>query len=290
MDQQDQGPHLGVDISVHQWPKGVPFIMLPRLARAGVRFVTARASIGLATDPSFQENRHRTTFRGWPPGGYHYLSSEPDAKAQADVFMGELARTGGVEGLRTICDVEADSGGLPSLRAIRLFADRFHDQHPAHMLGLYSRASIWAQYGNPDITDLGYDYVWNASWPGGTHNGQDLPARPPISFGGEGRAPFWQWGTLHIPRPHKDDLRLDGDAWYGTLDELRALGVRVRPPLTERPAYILANNAEVQAILASIASRPVPAGTPAQVAGTMAARDAATQAVSEQRITTGGGK
>jgi GH25 family lysozyme M1 (1,4-beta-N-acetylmuramidase) len=41
-----------------------------------------RTTIGTRVDPSFEHNRSRGTFRGWVPGGYHFLYPGIDAHAQ----------------------------------------------------------------------------------------------------------------------------------------------------------------------------------------------------------------
>jgi len=282
-------PVLGIDLSQHNWRQGVPFGMLPRLNAMGVRFLFGRASIGTAVDPSFEANRHRGTYRGWVPGGYHYLVDSIEGNRQAATFLNELQRTGGVEGLVTSLDVEDDNRppikNHPTLKQVKAFVRDFKDAHPQHQLGLYANRSTWTRLGNPDATDLGFDFVWQAYYMWGAWTPADLPARPPISFGGEGRAPLWQWGSLEVRSMTGGNiLHLDGDAWYGTLDDLRALGTRVAPPIQDRPAYRLAYNAAIDAAVAAITALDGPGAPPAGKAGHDAAEEAAIQAVKDLRL------
>lgn len=282
-------PVLGIDLSEHNWRGGVPFGMLPKLNAKGVRFLIGRASIGTRVDPSFEPNRHRGTFRSWVPGGYHYLVDSIDPKDQAETFIGECRRTGGMEGLITVLDVEDDNRppilNHPSLKAVRSWAREFKDAHPHHQLGVYSNQATWFRLGNPDVTDLGFDFVWNAYWPRGVNTPADLPDRPPLSFGGEGRAKLWQWGSLEVKGASGNTLHLDGNAWYGSMDALRDLATRDRPPIPERPAYRAAYNATVDASLAAIQALTAPAGAPpAALAGHDAAKEAAIDAVQALRL------
>ena len=281
-------PIIGIDISIYQWPQGVPFGILGRLHRMGVRFLIGRATIGTTPDKSFPPNRKRADARGWVPGGYHFLYPGVNAVAQAEAYLRVLDQTGGP---RLLCelDVETNRGERPTIRQVDSWVERFRKEHPRQPLGLYTSRSIWGSYGNPDITDLGFDYIWQALWPRGVNTPADLPERPPAGFGGERRTPLWQWGSLEVKSPTSDRvIRLDGNAWYGSLAELEALTRPERPPLVERPAYRMAYNDTIGAALQALAGLALPGGTPAQRAGQEAALEAAKDAVSELVLTTGG--
>lgn len=282
-------PIIGIDISRYQWPQGVPYGIQGRLHRMGVRFLIARASIGTTTDPSFEPNRKRADGRGWVPGGYHFLYPAVDGADQAETFLRQLDDTGGPRLLAEL-DVERNRGERPRLREVERWVERFRREYPRQPLGLYSSRSIWASYGNPDITDLGFDYAWNALWPRGVDTPADLPERPPVAFGGEGRAELWQWGSLEVKSPTSDRvIRLDGNAFYGSQAQLQALTRPDRPPITDRPAYRMAYNDTIGAALQALAALQLPGGTPAQRRGQDAALEAATQAVSELVLSAGGG-
>ena len=286
---RDMDPLIGIDTSRHNWPQGVPFGLLGRLNRMGVRFLIARASLGTIPDPAFAPSRHRAAGRGWQPGGYHFLYPGVDPAAQAEAYLRQLDASGGP---RLLCELDVEYSrdvGRPRLRDVDLWVERFRKEYPAQPLGVYSSRGIWASYGNPDITDLGFDYAWNALWPRGVDTPADLPERPPVAFGGEGRAELWQWGSLEVKSPTSDRiLKLDGNAFYGSLAQLQALARPERPPLEERPAYRMAYNDAVGAVLQALAGLQLPGGTPAQRRGQEAALEAATSAVSELVLTTGG--
>lgn len=281
-------PLIGIDISIYQWPQGVPFGIQGRLHRMGVRFLIGRATIGTTPDKSFPPNRARAAARGWVPGGYHFLYPGVDPERQAEAYLRVLDQTGGP---RLLCelDVETNRGERPRLRDVDQWVERFRKEHPKQPLGLYTSRSIWGSYGNPDITSLGFDYLWQALWPRGVKTPADLPERPPTGFGGERRTPLWQWGSLEVKSPTSDrTIRLDGNAWYGSMAELEALTRPERPPLVERPAYRMAYNDTIGAALTALAGLALPGGTPAQRAGQEAALEAATDAVSELVLSTGG--
>ena len=281
-------PLIGIDISRYQWPQGVPYGIQGRLHRLGVRFLIARTSIGTTPDPSFEPNRKRAEGRAWVPGGYHFLYPGVDPERQAETYLRLLEQTGGP---RLLCelDVETNRGERPRLRDVDRWVERFRRELPRQPLGLYTSRSVWGSYGNPDITDLGLDYIWQALWPRGVNTPADLPERPPTGFGGERRTPLWQWGSLEVKSPTSDRvLHLDGNAFYGSLDELRALTRPERPPLEERPAYRMAYNDTIGAALQALAALPLPGGTPAQRAGQEAALETASSAVSELVLSTGG--
>lgn len=277
-------PIIGIDLSRYNWSGGVPFDMLPRLQAKGVRFLIARATIGTTRDKSFRPNRNRGTFRSWVPGAYHFLYPGVDAADQAKAFCDYVTDTGGGQGLIMALDVEYNRGERPRLRDVRAWVDQYRERFPKHPLGVYSNRSTWGALGNPDVEDLGFDYAWHAYWPDGTDTPADLPDRPPVSFGGEGRSPLWQWGTLEVRTGSGRMARLDGNAWYGTMQQLEDLANRERVPYPERPAYRKAYNDTVAAATKAVQALVLPDGTPAQVAGHTAAQDAATEAVSDLRL------
>lgn len=273
-------PVLGIDTSIYNWRGGVPFGMLPKLHAKGVRFLVARASIGTQTDPAFEHSRHRGTFRSWVPGGYHYLVEGVDPRAQAETFTAECARTGGIDGLITALDVEDDNRppitNHCTIAQVATWAKVWKDDHPHHQLGLYTNRSSWGRLGNPDAESLGFDYLWQALYTG--PDPENMPPKPPRGFGGLPTS-IWQWGPLHV-----NGKALDGDAFYGTMDQLRDLAVRERPPMVERPAYREAYNATIAAALAAIGGITPATGSPAAVAGSTAALEAATSAVQDEKL------
>jgi hypothetical protein len=286
--------------------------MLPILQRAGVRGIIGRVSIGTRTDPSFEHNRHRSMFRSWGVGGYHYLDDGEPGDRQADTFIQEIRRTGGAEGLVCACDIEDSRdprfGNHVSIAQIRAFVGRFHDAWPKHQLLAYSNRDTWHRLGNPDLQALGFSSGWQAYYGAGWNPeptpadpeakpptpagvpGDQMPTNPPIGFGGEGRIDLWQGGPIKVhgaKHPHLVDA-LDGDAWYGgTLDDFRAMGTTDRKPADpDRLARIASENAELGRLGAYIAGLAGP-GTPAtpETRGINDAREEAIAALQRQRVT-----
>lgn len=278
-------PIVGIDTSQYNWRTGVPFGMLPRLHAKGVRFLIARATIGTTPDPAFGHSRHRGTFRSWVPGGYHYLVEGLDPKAQADAFTQECARTGGIDGLNTALDVEDDNRppvtNHPTSAAIAGWAKKWKDDHPKHQLGLYSNLATWLRLGNPDAASMGFDFLWQARWY--VSDPSQLPPAPPHGFGGLPTT-LWQWGSLDLVGVSGNMLHLDGDAFYGSMDDLRALAAKEVTPVTDRPAYATSYNATIAQALKALGAITPATGGPAVVAGSTDALVAATQAVTEQKL------
>ena len=268
-------PILGLDVSRHNWRRGVPYRLLPPMHRAGIRFLIGRASIGTEPDRSFDDNRAKATHRGWVPGAYHYLVAD-NPWQQANEFADRIAATGGSDGLLIAVDLEA---GTDSYADVVRFMERLRDRIPRHPIGLYTNRSTWARLGSHDATDL-FDWLWQALY---LLNHQSppitVPAKPPRGFGGLPTT-MWQPGPFVF-----GGHRLDGDTFYSSMAELHALATqRERVPIESRPAYRAGYVSMVATAALAVETLLISDGSPANKAGQTAARDDAADAVRELRL------
>jgi Glycosyl hydrolases family 25 len=278
---------LGADISDNQWRRGLPFHARKAMLAEGLRFLFARASIGLEPDKAFPVTRARSApFDLF--GGYHYLVADVDPAAQADLFISRFHNTGTVAGAAAVLDVEDDRTGaihnIVSLFEVRAWVKAWRTIHPNVPLGLYSNRSTWARLGNPSLESIGFDYAWNAYYPNDTP--PPFPAQPPMAFGGAGAAPLWQYGPVHVAYSGHH-VSIDGDAFYGTLDELKALAAN-RPAPPDRSVYITAHNGELTDLVSTVEARPAPAPT-ASAQWIKGVEDARTEAIAALRALKIGG-
>lgn len=206
---------LGCDMSAYQGSTGASTTLFNNIHAAGGRWGIFRASIGLDTDTAFATNRTRGLAKGWVVGAYHmlYRAGLVSLDEQAHLLVNRMTDTGGVSDCLAVVDIEI--GGV-HWADVQGFVAAFRTYAPNHPLGIYTRSSFWGGIGNPNGAAI-VDYLWDARWPGGL-NPANLPAIPPT--GGYGHwprpVPMWQFGPI-IPR-------IDGNAWYGTLDALKSLG------------------------------------------------------------------
>lgn len=283
-------PILGIDASKWQGLKGLPDAHWRALKDKGVAFAICRASIGTMWDPSFPYNRERAEKHGIVFGAYHFLEQGIDTQAQAASFVRHIDKTGGAPGVIAVLDVEWSAGEDPlTWNRVRGFGREMRSGLPKdHPRVIYSAEVYIRAMGNPDLRPL-FDQLWQARWccTNPPVNGvEDLPARPPrAGFGGfSGRPPLWQFGAFHYRVNGRRDS-IDGNAWYGTLEELEALS---NPPATpvpieERPRYRQAYNLVVTGSASAAAAVPDPVDPghgPAWAAGIEAAREDVESALS----------
>ena len=243
------GPILGIDASVCQGARGMSFKRFKDLGDAGVGFGIFRATIGTNVDSSVRTNTSRANKAGWVTGTYHFLFPGNGA-SQAETYAKHCG-----DGL-AILDVE--QSGV-SWRDVKDFVRRFRELRPRMPIGCYTSEGAWRNLtGNADGEAL-FDYLWQARWTQlGTNDVTDLPASAPrAGFGGWRKAPLWQYGAFRV----RGYPIIDGNAWYGTLDELRALGKAARPPVEERLKYVQAYNGMVTNAEVDTASSLSPAGS-----------------------------
>ena len=267
---------LGVDASKYQGLSGMSHQRFDSLDDAGVRFGIFRATIGTQRDRSCEENLKRAKGRGWVFGTYHFLVPG-DTDAQAEAYAAQLKSFGVYGDGLAVCDVE--QAGLTSTM-VRRFVRRFRELRPDQPLGCYTSSYKWRSLtGNMDGADL-FDYLWNALWTQRSTRGkEDLPDTPPrVRYGGWKEARLWQYGMFRA-----QGVRLDGNAFYGTIDELRDLGIKKAPPLKERPNYRKGYNAVIEKALGSVWTNPASNG-PAYDLGEKDAADDLRERIKDLRI------
>jgi hypothetical protein len=265
---------LGIDASTYQGTRGMSFARFAALDDAGARFGLFRASCGTAPDHSVAPNLDRAHARGWITGTYHFLLPG-GAAAQADVY----AKRSGTN----LCVLDVEQAGIRRADVVA-FVERFRELRPDRVLLAYTSAYKWrALTGNMDGPAL-FDGLWNALWTErGTDAVSDLPAEAPLArYGGWRTADIWQYGAFRV----KGYPAIDGNAYYGTLDELRGLGKPEPPiPLVERPRYRRAYNEQLDQAVRCVSMGTTPPGTgPTWQAGIEAARKDAQEALAGLRL------
>lgn len=147
----------GLDVS--QWQgSGFPFA---RAAEAGFSFVFLRASVRVATDAHYVENRRRAREAGLLTGSYHYLYPEPAPEEQALAFYEALvAGQGFGYELPPVVDVEQD--GLWEAR-VRGFLEAFAELWDRTVM-IYTSRSKWHQLVGRDRAWALAHPLWVADW------------------------------------------------------------------------------------------------------------------------------
>lgn len=205
----------GADIST--WQRGIDYDKVA----AHAAFVICKATQDTWTDSAFTTHLAAVKRRNLIPGAYHFLeagpsSAKPAEQARAFVRAVRAANGGTLAGMLIALDWEPydrkDSAGRVVMKSrprwshVRGWVDAFRELEPRHPLFIYSRANV---IGSADLTKLpGPTYVWLAYWNGSP--GSILPRKlrgVPVVI--------HQYGYL---RP----LKIDGNAFRGTITELRA--------------------------------------------------------------------
>lgn len=279
---------LGVDFSAHEGMSGVSDAVLKQCDEAGVKFLINRASLGVGyVDSSLIRNLRRAERLGWLTGGYHFLY-HGRAALQAERFVGAMRKAGGFRNRLAVLDVEwagSDRMAWPTYKDVEEFAEKFFALTDNHTLIIYTAEAYWtgAKIGNQPGKKFGP--LWQARWTGGEPvDDVTLPDKPPVAgFGGwNGRPPLWQFGQLRLKAGG-----VDGNAWYGTIEELRELTGQRKQAVAE-DAYDEGFSAGISAISAAIPEVKVPGpevGSPAGYAkaykrGVADARETSAAAVS----------
>ena len=272
---------LGVDFSAHEGSAGVSDAVLKQCEVGGVRFLINRASLGTAyVDTSLVRNIRRAERLGWVTGGYHFLVRGRGA-VQAERFVNAMKKVpGGLKDRLAVLDVEwagSDRMAWPTYKDVEEFAERFFQLTGNHNLIIYTAEAYWtgAKIGNQPGKKFGP--LWQARWTGGEPvDNVTLPDKPPVAgFGGwNGRPPLWQFGQLRLKAGG-----VDGNAWYGTIEELREL-TGLRREAAADAAYENGYAAGIAAIWASIPDVKVPGpDTKAYRRGVADAREVSANAV-----------
>lgn len=190
----------GIDVS--KWQGTVDYAAVKA---AGMGYCIARASLGDAyVDPTFKVNRQSSIAVGLVAGAYHYLTPG-DGADQADAFLRAIGSARGI-----LAALDCESQGL-TIGNIRRFIDRFMDRTDEHPLFVYTGIAFWKRLGNPPIEGP----LWLAYYKKGGYDGENSPVWD-YSIGGQ-HPVIWQYGPQPI-----GTKRVDGDAYLGTSDDLRA--------------------------------------------------------------------
>ncbi len=198
-----------------------------KVAGSGIIGAICRATIGLHTDSTFLANYHGARAAGLLVGAYHAYETSHDPVAQAQNFANVA---GNMLDLAPFLDFEGGIKGIDRGHALHM-GEAFcnaADLLFVKTCGLYTYPDFWDRLTGhkPEGTGWCEDRpFWLARYPG--------TANP---------APLWPFSSvdLHqysgtstdvpgIPRP------CDRDRFYGTIDELRAMGAYM-PALESGPA------------------------------------------------------
>lgn len=268
-------PILGIDASLYQGSRGMSHRRFKALNHRGVRFGIFRASIGNGRDSSCATNLRRAKALGWEAWTYHFLTPG-DAASQAETYAAVCGNG--------LCVLDVEQSGV-NFKDVKAFVARFRELKPNRPLACYTSEGAWHSLtNNADGNEL-FDVLWQARWTQlGTNEVSDLPPAPPrAGFGGWRTTPLWQYGAFRS----QQFAIIDGDAFYGTREQLTQLGSDLRPPITERPNYRLGYNAAVVEALAMVPSLVIPDGPPgpAYPRGVEDAKVDITDAIGAQRLT-----
>lgn len=215
---------LGVDVSEFQ---GRPD--WARVKAAGITFAFARVSFGTTKlDSSYQYNRRSIPAAGIVPGAYHFLTNTSSVVTQADTFC----RTVDPNAMHAL-DVEFASLDVSG------WVRRYRTHFPHKTLLVYTGRDLWSRAGGGNGSRIGP--LWVAGYvPNAYVSGSGSLARQWAKVGSnDGGVPFGGWSswtfmqftdTAQVPGISGG---VDGDAFDGTLAQLRALAATV--PATPPP-------------------------------------------------------
>jgi lysozyme len=211
------GVLLGVDVSAFQ---GAPD--WPKVKASGVSFAFAKVSEGRSyRDPQYERNRAGIPAAGLVPGAYHFLVRTSPAADQADWFC----RWADPHAMHAL-DVEA-RGPLD----VRGFVQRYRQHYPRKPLLIYTGPQLWRSTSQVGYDGAGFGPLWVAGYrPNLYVPGGGTLARLWGAVGSnDGGVPFLGWTDYTLMQFTANATvpgiagTVDGDAFRGTLDELRAL-------------------------------------------------------------------
>lgn len=199
----------GIDVSHHNGK-----LDWPGIASEQVRFAFAKVTEYVDFEDSrFRENLKGMRAAGIVPGAYHFLMRTRGAE-QAEWFVKHVRNEGP---LMLALDYEPATWGTKTPKPADFddFVKRFRELLPGKSLFIYTSPAFWRGKGNPRKPDG--SILWHANWVGGLPIPADDRRWDP-GFGGWKEATFVQFGHARVI-----GKKLDGNAFRGTLDELRAL-------------------------------------------------------------------
>lgn len=202
----------GIDVSQFQGP-----IDWQKVAADGKAFAICRATIGLGTDPTFLTNCRGARAAGLLVGAYHAYETSRDPIEQAKHFGAVAA---GCIDIFPALDFEGGCAGIPAAQALRMartFCET-GDTIFVKTMGVYSFPFFWNGLVWKATAD---DAAWCRDRPFwlALYPGKDNPD-PLAPFSSVDLHQYSAKGV--VPGIHGP---VDLDRYYGTLDELRLVGV-----------------------------------------------------------------
>lgn len=200
---------FGIDISHHQGSFDVE-----RAAREGIDFFIFKATEGSGfVDKRFKENLAKARRTGKPFAAYHYQRQGISAAAQVTHIRRVVPKD-----VPIILDVEANSGHVSLTRDI---INRLHRIGYTSPL-LYLPRWYWQQIGSPSLAGL--PPLWSSRYPDNRIGDlrdeyADVPAHFWDGYGGLRVAVLQFTSSARVAGRSP----IDGNAYRGTLNELRAL-------------------------------------------------------------------
>jgi GH25 family lysozyme M1 (1,4-beta-N-acetylmuramidase) len=218
-------PLYGVDVSSFQ---GSPDYA--KVKASGVTFVIAKATEGVGyTDPTYARNRAAIRDAGLIPGAYHFLRGTHDGPSQAEAFV----RTADPHAIHAL-DVECleDVHKLNRHLDVPGFLHRYRELLPGRTILIYTGRDFWTACAGTATPGTTYGPLWAA---GAVPNAYVRAAGSlPTQWASTGGHPTsglpWAGWTSWAICQFTDHAQVpgisggvDGDAFTGTLDQLKAL-------------------------------------------------------------------
>ena len=200
---------FGIDVSHHQGAFDVE-----RAAREGIDFFIFKATEGSSfVDPRFAENVAKARRTGKPFAAYHYQRAGISAAAQVAHIRRVVPKD-----VPVILDVEANSGHVSLTRDIIARLRKVGYRSPL----LYLPRWYWQQIGSPSLAGL--PPLWSSRYPDNRVGDirdeyADVPAHYWNGYGGLPVAVLQFTSSARVA----GRAPIDGNAYRGTLAELRAL-------------------------------------------------------------------
>lgn len=237
----------GIDISHWDFDAGRSSgTQINAVVAAGIQFIFAKASEGITyVDPSWAFHKRKLLhFDGTiQKGAYHWLIKDGNEDLQCDHFLDQINVSRNANGWLIGVDIEGDDGygfAPPDFDSLKKFATRFWLRNPGHPLFLYTRKTYWGAVGGGNFHAFGgggIALLWNAD---GTQispitlSNFDSTAAG-LKFGADAHHPYAgdyagfsdasASTILQFGRMHAAGVKFDGDAFKGTMAQLRALAL-----------------------------------------------------------------
>lgn len=161
---------------------------------------------------------------GLVPGAYHWLYGPRDPVAQARVYVDEVNRLGGFDGLLPVVDVEVDEDGThPTHAQVLAFCAEWHRLVPDRTLIVYTGRWFWRGIlGDPPAPPG--TVLWHSEYEPTIAEVVDGPELD--GYGGWGHATLWQFTSndaglgMDVPGV---STSCDLNRFFGSMDDLLAL-------------------------------------------------------------------